>query len=240
MFNYYKSVIFSSDMSQSTSSSIRYNNHYEDSDSLDFYDSNSGYDSDTVSISSSIIESMEIDLDNDERIHDENPIKDKQHCIGLYVIQLDGNLNVSDMLLVIRISSILFYKYPTPELENYLTSFYSFDASGQESIIVQNLDIIQIRYDFGTSVTSTSDINIDVEPRYQVVVKTIWLKLIQREWRKHLQKMKKNTQYIIFKRGLPNSQRYFEIRGKYPFGLNECPRPTLKGLMYQYSQTHRK
>jgi len=191
------------------------------------------------SISSSLLESLEEDMERDERLHEQYPIQHLQRCIGMYVINYEQETNTSQFLFVIRISPETFYKYPIDDLEYYLTDFYSFDVSGRETIILQNLDILQIYYDYSYPLyDDNSNVITTIEPIYRIVVKTIWLKLIQREWRKRCEQNKREIEITIRKRGHPTSQFHFQTRGRYPQGMNSFPQPRLKGLMAHYSQTH--
>ena len=68
-------------------------------------------------------------------------------------------------------------------------------------------------------------INQDV---YSVVIKTHWIRLIQRHWKKIL-----STRENMYKmRGTINSLRHFEIHGRYPNGLNAMP--ILYGMLHEY------
>lgn len=64
---------------------------------------------------------------------------------------------------------------------------------------------------------------------YYVVVKTFWLRIIQRVWKKKYQ------QYVDrqHKKTLPQNQRYREIHGKYPKELNYLPK--IRGMLSQYN-----
>ena len=68
-------------------------------------------------------------------------------------------------------------------------------------------------------------INQDV---YSVVIKTYWIRLVQRHWKKILS-IREN---IYKRRGSINSQRHFEFYGRYPYGLNAIPR--LYGMLHEY------
>lgn len=60
---------------------------------------------------------------------------------------------------------------------------------------------------------------------YTCVMKTFWIKMIQRTWRKVLLE----KQLVLRKRGQVQSQKYFEIYGKYPEGIRVLP--GLVGMM---------
>lgn len=63
------------------------------------------------------------------------------------------------------------------------------------------------------------------------IIKTFWIKLIQRRWKNLL----KERKIIIKKRCNPNSLKYIEINGKWP--INCCYYPVLKGMLSNLSKT---
>jgi hypothetical protein len=70
-------------------------------------------------------------------------------------------------------------------------------------------------------------INQDV---YSVVIKTYWLRLIQRHWKKIISR----RNHIYKMRGTLHSLRYFETNGRYPHGLNSIP--ILYGMLHEYAK----
>lgn len=67
------------------------------------------------------------------------------------------------------------------------------------------------------------DINRDGE--YCVIIKTFWLRIVQRAWKKQFAK----RQSIIRARGHIASQRHFELTGTYPICIRTIP--GLRGLL---------
>ena len=67
-----------------------------------------------------------------------------------------------------------------------------------------------------------------INDAYTVVLKTHWLRLVQR----HMKKLFSERMKIINMRRNINSRRYFEIYGKYPYGLNVLP--SIYGMMKKY------
>jgi hypothetical protein len=63
---------------------------------------------------------------------------------------------------------------------------------------------------------------------YTVILKTYWLRIIQRHWRKAFS----IRDSIIKKRMRLNVQRNFELKGNYGYGLNTMP--TIHGLLSVY------
>ena len=70
---------------------------------------------------------------------------------------------------------------------------------------------------------------ISDEDEYKVVIKTYWIRLIQRHWKKRYEEREK----IIRKRTSISSIRYKELRGRYNYGLNYIP--NLNGLLNEYT-----
>ena len=68
-------------------------------------------------------------------------------------------------------------------------------------------------------------LDIAQDGTYNVLLKTFWLKMIQRNWKRVF----KERNEILQKRANPTAQYYFSIRGRYPKGLNHLP--SIYGLM---------
>jgi hypothetical protein len=112
-------------------------------------------------------------------------------------------------LLVNTISPRLFYKTPYELSLKYLRE-YSIIYIHHPQIEIMKLNILQ-------------------DGTYSVIKKTYWLRLIQRHWKK-IMKMKKD---IYNKRMSVTSQYSFQIRGRYPYGLNTIP--GLVGMLRDYN-----
>ena len=77
------------------------------------------------------------------------------------------------------------------------------------------------------------DISKDIMT-YCVVIKTYWLRLVQRHWKKTY----KSLQEILRNRRSYASLRYFEINGKYRVGDRVLPR--LEGMLNVYTRNKKK
>jgi len=119
--------------------------------------------------------------------------KDKRH--NQYVLGVSA-LNKRAYILSVSVSVSSFYKYNYDSIMNYCFANSSFFSSNN------NLEILKIR--------------IGKQGEYYVLVKTYWLKLIQRTWKK----IYKKRQEQLLKRCKYASLRHFEIRQRYPEGLN--------------------
>jgi|SaaInlV_100m_DNA_6_1039743.scaffolds.fasta_scaffold00405_18 hypothetical protein len=162
-----------------------------------------------------------IDLDNWDNYEDDDSIineiyqKDMDHLdsdkndghyyVGIYKhIPKSGNF-----LYVNSITGSLFTKYGSDKVLEYLR-FYSIMLRR-----CSNIEIMQLY------------IRKEV---YYVVVKTFWIRMIQRHWKKQYQKYVERQH----KKMLPQNMRYREIHGKYPKELNYLPK--IQGLMSHYKQ----
>ena len=209
-------------------------NHHQMDDYDSYYDQDQDRES-INSINSSLLESLDNDIIIDETNLDSNPIKNLDYCIGLYFTQYDVDWNATEFVLMQRITNTIFYKYPSKVLEEYLIDYSGLGSYEDRDLLVNNahLEIIQIHFEY--PIYTLQNITTTLEPRYGVVSKTIWLKLIQKEWKKHYAKTKQMNEEITIKRGLPSSYFYFETHGRYPYGLNYHLKSSLKGLMYLYA-----
>lgn len=70
-------------------------------------------------------------------------------------------------------------------------------------------------------------LQLDIKPdgEYCVIMKTFWLKIVQRAWKKQYAKRKA----ILLSRGHITAQRHFELTGTYPRELRNIP--GLRGLL---------
>lgn len=64
---------------------------------------------------------------------------------------------------------------------------------------------------------------------YSMLLKTHWIRLIQRHWRN----VYRNRRYIIRKRAHPQSRKLFEIQGKYLYPLHNMP--SIHGMLSDYA-----
>jgi hypothetical protein len=135
----------------------------------------------------------------DESAHTYEDKTDKKYYIGT-------SFKLNNMMLIANsISSSSFYKYRYNDVLHYLLS-YSIVRSNRVSI-----DIMQL--------------NISSDGIYKVILKTFWLRIVQRTWKRIF----KERQEMWRKRMSIGSLRHREIRGKYPVGLNVLP--TIHGMV---------
>jgi hypothetical protein len=74
-------------------------------------------------------------------------------------------------------------------------------------------------------------LQLDIKPdgEYCAIIKTFWLRIVQRAWKKQFAK----RQSIIRSRGHIAAQRHFELTGTYPKDIRTIP--GLRGLLEKYS-----
>ena len=114
-----------------------------------------------------------------------------------------------ELLLSSSVSTNTFLKYNIKDILNYL--YYSSITYS----LKYNIDIMKLY--------------IKSNGYYTVSVKTYWLRLVQR----HIKKFYNEKIKLIMRRGHINSQKHFEIYGKYPYGMRVLP--TLYGLLSCYN-----
>lgn len=129
-----------------------------DTDHDSYYDQAQAYNhrydqdlDDTLSINSSLLESLDNDINQDEIIHDQHPIQNRSHCIGIYFTQYDNDWRATGFVFMQRISTTMFYKYSSNILEEYLIDFLShstYNANDELLVNHARIEIIQIHYEY--------------------------------------------------------------------------------------------
>lgn len=159
------------------------------------FDDDSGYNTE-----------IENEIENDESYSDNNEIIDGKHYIGIsQVIWVN-----EDMMCILgsTITESSFFKYPFEIIQRYMNDSI---ISSNPEYVMRNIDIIQLI--------------IGEHQIYNVIIKTFWLKLIQRRWKRVIRERSE----ISRKRMHPTSRRIFEITGKYSIGLRIFP--SLNGML---------
>jgi hypothetical protein len=138
-------------------------------------------------------EMTEYNIDNityDEYYFQDDEKVHLEYCIGVFHTENDGELILGTS---ISASSLLNYdmKYVLGYLEDDTKPVY--------------IDIMQV--------------HIAEDFTYNVVLKTFWLRIVQRTWRKIFRQRQK----IIQIRKLVSSQLYFSMNGKYPLSASYLP-----------------
>lgn len=115
-------------------------------------------------------------------------------------------------LLGLCVSPRLFFRYGFHDITQYM---YEYLIHYQWSIIPKrSIDIIQLYIE---------------NHLYKCVIKTHWLRLIQRHWKHAYAERKK----VIQLRKTIRNIKYFQLHGRYVYGANYLP--SLHGLLSQYN-----
>jgi hypothetical protein len=131
---------------------------------------------------------------------------EKQH--GHYYIGIAKRVSSDVLLMVNSVSPFVFFQYRFERLRDYLAK-YSVVRIQNAKVHIMKLCILP-------------------DETYSVILKTHWLRLVQRHWRKVYQERKR---VIKGRRNFMNL-RQREINGKWPHGLNRIP--NIRGMLYQY------
>jgi hypothetical protein len=178
----------------------------------------SGTDNEYSSDSDSVFEEFQVEINDWE--YDEIYQEDSHHVYsekehGNYYIGLTKRMNTggNDVLLMVNsVSPSVFFQYAFERIRKYLAE-YSIVRVENAKIHIMKLCILE-------------------DETYSVVLKTHWLRLVQRHWKKTYNKRR---QVIKGRRNLANL-RHREIYGRWPNGLNNLP--GLHGLMQEYKKTY--
>jgi len=220
MNSYFRSSLSSSASASASSSSS------EDETVLDLHsgssessDSSDSPSIDSASLDFSIGEFDEDLIDNDNIFHFyeicelEEHFMDSEKREGQYVIGLTGGIinNTFVDTFASGVTPDTFFRFSYVSILYYLVYSSIFYISGSKKI-----DIIQI--------------HINSDHVYVSIVKTHWLRLIQRHWKRVF----RERSVIIKLRGLPRNIFHFQYKGSYPSGLEFLP--GLRGLLSCYGR----
>jgi hypothetical protein len=176
---------------------------YEQQDQSDM-DRYGGYDSDDSDDTDFECENLFLDdlehLDMDK--------ENSKYFIGSYASNNYRNV----YLLTNSISAKSFMKYSFVTIQNYLYHY-----SVIKPVCMENGPKVEIM-----------KIKLLADMTLSVVLKTFWLRIIQRRW-KHIFNQR---QEILMKRARLSSLFYFQVHGKYPVELNRLP--TIYGMLSTY------
>ena len=207
----YDSQYYDSDQSIISDSSIDIeeivmdlNSTFNDSDSDSEYDSKSEYDSDNSYNSDlySYNEYDEINIRDSQHFYREKI--DQQYYIGM----CDYISPTNTLLMSTTISTPMYFQLSYRSCYRYL---YYYGITNQFRPFTPTIDIMQL--------------NIKPDGTYSVLLKTFWLKIIQRKWKK----IYKQRIEVIRQRMKIHSLKYKEINGNWPSSISYLP--TLYGLM---------
>jgi hypothetical protein len=149
----------------------------------------------------------EDNLEQIERQDVDHLYSEKEH--GHYYVGLCKYMrNPKIFLMANTVSTRIFFKFEFQRIFRYLNCYSSMRIQDPKVEIMQ-LHILE-------------------DQTYSVVLKTHWLRLIQRHWKKAFAKRK----IIIKAIKSVTSLQYRELHGRFPYGLNRIP--SIWGLMRDY------
>lgn len=175
------------------------NSTFNDSDSDS--DSNSEYDSDNSDLYG-YSEDDEINIRDSLHFYSEKV--DQQYYIGM----CDYISPTHTLLMSTTISPPMYFQLSFQSCYRYL---YNYGITNQLYPFTPNIHIMKL--------------NIQNDGTYSVIIKTFWLKIIQRKWKK----IYKQRIEVIQQRMRIHSLKYREINGNWPSTISYLP--TLYGLM---------
>tara|TARA_B110000967_G_C18652839_1_gene444248 strand:- start:105 stop:776 length:672 start_codon:yes stop_codon:yes gene_type:complete len=219
--------------------------YFENNSETDNNSSISDTDSDITSLDSDIIipysgdeiseySDSDIMLINDDEydyIYDEDEehvlsekIHNKYYIGKCFKLKSDFHKieNDDNIYHAISISSRIYFKHSYNDIINYLNMFSSYNCFNYYKNVFYrhssgNIDIMK-----------SIVIQKDNLPYYTVILKTHWIRLIQRHW-KRVYKLQK---YIIKQRSKIENIRFREVHGLFPKNISYIP--NLKGLLKCY------
>ena len=118
------------------------------------------------------------------------------------------------LLLSTSVSARTFFNHPYKNVNNYLYYY------GLIRVPNHNIQIMQLKIH-----------TINGMESYNVIIKTYWLRLIQRHWKQ----IYKKRLSIIKQRIQPNNQQYKSIHGNYPLHISKLP--SLCGMLSTYQKS---
>lgn len=178
---------------------------------MDQYENNSDIDEYIDTLSDSISSYDDIDEELDDLYDNDTDFIEREKNNHHYYIGICKRSRAYDYyLLVNAVSPKLFYNTRYDLLVRYLQE-YSVIYMSDPRIEIMKLYILP-------------------DGTYTVSIKTHWIRLIQRHWKKILSTRKRLWQL----RGTIKSFFYFQFAGRYPDGLNALP--TLYGMLGCYSK----
>lgn len=194
---------------------LRYTSESSDNTSEDDHDENVSPDDSSIVIANTDSEEFSdhfVNSDEEEEdildtiYYDDRDVLESPKTHGSYYL---GSVCKS-IMLDLAISPRVFYKYEYKYIREYM-SLYSVNQYRRPQL---HIIVLDIRND-----------------TYYAVIKTMWLRLVQRHWKK----VYAHRQQIRTMRKSWTNQRYFELYGKYTYGANSMP--SIYGMMSDYSKS---
>jgi hypothetical protein len=185
---------------QSTISDSEDTYDYED-DGEDDYDDDSDFENDSCYDECTQILDYEVN-------HMVERFENHTYYIGSYYKDITTTYHGSySLILLLSLSKPMFFAHSAKPILFYMKNYNGISPRLRISIEILKMECITI-VDGLFSYTMAN-----------VIVKTFWIKIIQRKWKS----IYKKRLIVIQARGSPYSIRHLQIHGKYPPGLNQLP-----------------
>lgn len=150
------------------------------------------------------------DLDVEDQIfYADEEFMDAPRVHGGYYLGNAANFSGKEYTLDIVISPTTFFRFRYHDILNYLNQYSIFDRRQVSPVDILKLYII--------------------ENHYTVIIKTYWLRLIQRHWKQVFRQRKR----VIQQRKSLTNLRYRELNGRHLMGVNYIP--GLYGMLSIYA-----
>ena len=145
------------------------------------------------------------EIDETDANHQDSEKQQGQYLIGIAKYSKYDSL----LLLSGSVSPFIFFKYDIDDILDYLIMYsWAMYAYRPKTHIMK--------------------MNILPNGTYSVILKTHWLRIIQRHWKKTYKQLRD----VLRKRGSLLCQQYFSTNGKYPNGLQYLP--LCRGMLSMY------
>lgn len=182
-------------------------------DTSDSESSDSETDQEIDTDSDSDVEFEEFIIEPDDDEYDEIYQEDSYHVYSEkendhYYIGLAKRISTETLLMVNSVSANTFFMYSFLRIRDYLAK-YSIISIQNAKVHIMKLCILP-------------------DETYSVILKTHWLRLVQRTWKKVYNDRKR----VLKGRRKIQNLFYKEVHGRYPNGLNFVP--TIYGMMQAY------
>jgi hypothetical protein len=203
----------SSDSDSDDSSVVIINDESNGVDTSDSEPGDSETDQEIDTDSDSDLEFEEFIIEPDDDEYDEIYQEDSYHIYSEkendhYYIGLAKRISTETLLMVNSVSASTFFMYSFARIRDYLAK-YSIINIQNAKVHIMKLCILP-------------------DETYSVILKTHWIRLVQRTWKKVYKERKR----VLKQRRKIKNLFLREINGRYPSGMNYVP--SIHGMMSQY------
>jgi len=181
-----------------------------------YTDSSSESDESDESDETDVEDNEEVDAYNqlstyDQMFREDEDLVDQDKTHDQYYIS-SVHLQASDHIMSMVVSPRVFYKYSIKLVLKYLYVYSAMLGVPKNSIEIVRLNLLP-------------------DGTHQCILKTFWLRLFQRHWRK----LYRERERVLENRMQYESLRYFECHGVYPEGSRHLPK--YRGMLSMYTKS---